>query len=94
MDDPGYKAQKMASSWILADLLLIGQRTSEGHERECSQVLLSEGDFVDVGISFGIVVKKRKVSVHLVVDHVSQLLKANDVAKVRTLNGSIILLCA
>lgn len=83
MDDPGNKAQNIESSWIVADMLPIGQRMSDGQERQCSQLLLSEGDFVDVGISFGIVSKRRKVSIHLVVEYISQLVKANDVAKVR-----------
>lgn len=89
VDDPASKAQRIASSWIVTNMLPIGQKTAEGPERECNQILLSEGDFVDVGVSFDIVMKKHRVAVHLVVEYVSQLIRAKDVAKVRTLHGFV-----
>jgi predicted RecA/RadA family phage recombinase len=54
---------------------------------ECSPLALSDGDFVDVGLSFDIALVKapngqRRVRVFLCLEHVLQLLPCRQVAKV------------
>lgn len=94
MDDPSNKAHMIASSWVVTEMLPIGQRTPAGPERMINHAILTEGDFVDVGISFGIVVKKHQISIHLTIVHISQLMKAKDVSKVCTLNRPILVVCS
>jgi hypothetical protein len=86
-DDPEDRCGVLDGQWTVTEKLQIGRVLDNGDSVQCSPLALSEGDFVDVGLSFDIAFTKafngqRKVRVFLCLEHVLQLLLYNRVSKV------------
>ena len=87
-DDPEDRCAILDGQWLIAEKLQIGRLLDNGDTVQCSPLALSEGDFVDVGLSFDIALAKapngqRKVRVFLCLEHVLQLLPYRRVSEVR-----------
>lgn len=72
---------------MVAEKLQIGRVLDNGDTIQCSPLALSEGDFVDIGLSFDIALAKshngqRRVRVFLCMEHVLQLLPRTRTAEV------------
>jgi hypothetical protein len=88
VDDPENKCEVLGGRWVVAEKLQIGRLMDNGDTVECSPLALSEGDFVDVGLSFDVALVKapngqRRVRVFLCLEHVLQLLPYRQLAKVK-----------
>jgi hypothetical protein len=86
-DDPENKCEILIGQWVVAEKLQIGCLMDNGDTVECSPLALSDGDFVDVGLSFDIALVKApngqwRVRVFLCLEHVLQLIPCCQVAKV------------
>ncbi|KAH7905425.1 hypothetical protein BJ138DRAFT_1017715, partial [Hygrophoropsis aurantiaca] len=85
-DDPKQLYSSIAQQWCLTDRLLIGRRTDNGGRSACSHLMLSPGDFVDVGLTFDIVHQREKdgsqaFKIHLGFSHVLQIASAENLNK-------------
>jgi hypothetical protein len=86
-DDPEDRCAVLDGQWSVTEKLQIGRLLDNGDSVQCSPLALSEGDFVDVGLSFDVAFAKapngqRKVRVFLCLEHVLQLLPCNRVSEV------------
>lgn len=83
MDDPNNWAWKVASNWRVLHKLPVARRLECGRQVKSSHLIIRRGDFVDVGITFGIVRRNRhRVDVQLEITHVCQLLPCTRVKEV------------
>ena len=84
-DDPKKMCSNLPSNWAVTSHLQIGRKLSDGSTTKCSPLLISVGDFVDVGLEVDVATGGRhnRNRVHFSITHVLQLLKATDVATVR-----------
>ena len=85
-DDIGDICKSIDATWRVTKKLKIGRWNNEHRLVPCSSTTLSEGDLVDVAVSFDIVIRcplpgTKLVQVHLNLEHVLQL-TANCVASV------------
>ena len=84
MDDPQYWASNVSSEWRVTEKLQIGERCDDGRVTSWSYLIVSPGDFVDVGVTVNIVNRGgRGIAVQLIMTHVLQLLAASRVLEVR-----------
>jgi hypothetical protein len=87
-DDPDNRCAVLDGSWFVREKLQVGRLLDDGRMIQCSPLALSDGDFVNVGMSFDIAFAKapnghRRVRVFLCLEHVLQLLPGQRVSKVR-----------
>jgi hypothetical protein len=72
-DDPDNLLQKVLNKWRVPSALSAGYITidDEGHTSNlrCSPSVVQEGDFVDLGVGFDIV-RRKKIAVHLSLKHI------------------------
>jgi len=86
-DDPENRCAALRGHWKVTDKLQIGRLLDNGETVQCSALALSEGDFVDVGLTFDVAMTKsangqRRVRVFLLMEHVLQLLPNRRVTEV------------
>lgn len=87
-DDPQGWCPAVNNEWLITSRLQVGKPNSLGVLVQCSPLLLTEGDFVDVAIeidiaSNGTPSRNGQVRVHLSMQHVILLAKAVDAPQVR-----------
>ena len=82
MDDPQKLAWRVSSDWRVIEKLAIGRRLPDGRDVKSTHLIISAGDFIDVGVNFAIVYRNGRLSVQLVMTHVLQLASASSVAQV------------
>lgn len=86
-DDPENLCKKMSNEWVVSDKLPIGRKV-DGHKYvRCSPLIIGNGDFVDVAVELDIATSRNASGgnmnhVHLSMQHVIQLVTAQDVATV------------
>jgi hypothetical protein len=76
---------KLPDNWIIRDRLQIGRKLTDGSTVKCSPLVISVGDFVDVGLEVDVATGGRYGAnrVHFSITHVVQLMKYADAAKVQ-----------
>lgn len=82
-DDPVDLAATVNDQWRVTEMLSLG-RIVDNSPVACPASAICKGDFVDVGVSFDVVVKRdrkggKSVRAHLKLQHVLQLLPARQV---------------
>jgi hypothetical protein len=87
VDDPDSARTKLPPNWITGSHLQIGRKLPDGSTSRCSPLVISVGDFVDVGLELDVASgdKYTKNRVHLCITHVVQLMKSTEAVKVRPL---------
>lgn len=77
----------MSNHWIVTERLPIGKKVEGQKYVRCNPLILSNGDFVDVAVELDIATSRNANGVtanrvHLSMQHVIQLVTAQDVSKV------------
>ena len=88
-DDPHGWCPRVQKDWVIANRLQVGKKNNLGVLTQCSPLLLTQGDFVDVAVeidvaSDGTSSQNSTVRVHLSLLHIVLLAKASKFPRVRS----------
>lgn len=97
-DDPEYLCGQISNDWVVTDKLAIGRKVDGGKYVRCSPLVIGNGDFVDVAVEMDIASTRNANGVvanrvHLSMQHVIQLVNAQDVAAVSASEHVYTFLC-